>query len=205
MNERTPLRVHAARLSTLTPVRTGLLQRKCACGGSPGPDGECAECRRKRPGVQRKVTKLAVTPSVPPLVNDVLRSAGQPLDAGTRAFMEPRFGHDFGKVRVHTDERAAESARAVDAIAYTVGSSVVFGAGQYAPHTRTGKSLLAHELTHVVQQLSGRSAAGDRITHPSSPDEREADQVPADIDYRRSRPAPLPAPPFPSSPAPATP
>lgn len=66
--------------------------------------------------------------------------------------MEPRFGHGFGHVRVHTDERAAESARAVGALAYTVGSNIVFGSGQYAPATQTGRRLLAHELTHVEQQ-----------------------------------------------------
>jgi hypothetical protein len=89
---------------------------------------------------------------VPPIVHDVLRSTGQPLDAATRAFMEPRFDHDFSQVRVHTDARAAESARAVDALAYTVGRGVVFGAGRYAPETQIGKVLLAHELTHIVQQ-----------------------------------------------------
>jgi peptidoglycan hydrolase-like protein with peptidoglycan-binding domain len=81
-----------------------------------------------------------------------LRAPGQPLDRETRAFMEPRFGHDFSRVRVHTDARASESARAVNAFAYTVGRNVVFDAGQYAPHSRDGQQLLAHELTHVVQQ-----------------------------------------------------
>src|SRR5207253_648342 len=70
----------------------------------------------------------------------------------TRSFMEPRFGHDFSQVRVHTDERAAESARSVNALAYTAGQDVVFGGGQYEPGTNEGKKLLAHELTHVVQQ-----------------------------------------------------
>jgi len=66
--------------------------------------------------------------------------------------MEPRFGHDFSQVQVHTDEKAADSARSVNALAYTVGRDVVFGTGQYAPETTAGKRLLAHELTHVVQQ-----------------------------------------------------
>lgn len=74
--------------------------------------------------------------------------------------MEPRFGHDFGKVRVHSDARASESARAVYASAYTVGEDIVFGAGRYAPETGEGRELLAHELAHVVQQ-SGREAGGD--------------------------------------------
>jgi hypothetical protein len=89
---------------------------------------------------------------MPPIVNEVLHSPGQPLDAGTRAFMEPRFGHDFSKVRIHTDTQAADSAHAVNALAYTVGNDVVFGSGQYQPATSNGRRLLGHELTHVVQQ-----------------------------------------------------
>ena len=82
----------------------------------------------------------------------MLNSAGEPLDAGTRAAMEPRFGHDFGKVRVHNDSRATESARAVNARAFTVGHDIVMGAGQFYPRTPAGHRLLAHELAHVVQQ-----------------------------------------------------
>ena len=93
--------------------------------------------------------------AVPPLVHEVVRSAGQPLDPATRAFMEPRFGHDFSQVRVHTDAKAAESARDLNANAYTVGRNIVFGAGQFLPGTQVGRQLLSHELTHVVQQ--GRS------------------------------------------------
>jgi hypothetical protein len=93
--------------------------------------------------------------SAPPIVNEVLQSSGQPLDVATRAFMEPRFGHDFSHVRVHADAQAAESARAVNALAYTLGRHVVFGAGQYAPTTQEGQRLMAHELMHVVQQTAG--------------------------------------------------
>jgi hypothetical protein len=82
----------------------------------------------------------------------VLNSPGQPLNGGTRAFMEPRFGHDFSRVRVHADAKAAESAQAVNALAYTVGTDVVFGNGQYEPATANGQRLLGHELAHVVQQ-----------------------------------------------------
>jgi hypothetical protein len=77
---------------------------------------------------------------------------GRPLDASVRAFFEPRFGQAFDQVRVHTDVRATESARAVNALAYTRGRDIVFGAGQYAPETMAGRRLLAHELTHVMQQ-----------------------------------------------------
>jgi hypothetical protein len=95
-----------------------------------------------------------VTPDVEADVN-ALRDGGQPLPDSVRAFFEPRFGHDFSRVRVHTDAKAAESAQAVSALAYTVGDHVVFGRGRYAPHTSTGLELLTHELTHVIQQ--GRS------------------------------------------------
>ncbi len=104
----------------------------------------------------------------PPLVHEVLRSPGQPLDAATRAVMEPRFGHDFSKVRVHTDTRANESANAVDALAYTVGPQIVFGAGRYRPGSTTGRQLLAHELTHVVQQRGQPSAGHSLLVGPSS-------------------------------------
>ena len=89
---------------------------------------------------------------VPPIVHDVLRSFGQPLDATTRAFMEPRFGHDFSHVRVHAGSTAAQSTHAINALAYTAGNHIVFDSGQYNPATTAGKRLLAHELTHVTQQ-----------------------------------------------------
>jgi len=81
-----------------------------------------------------------------------LAESGWPLDPGTRAFMEPRFGHDFSRVRVHTDSQAGESARSLEALAYTSGNDIVFSPGQYSPATTAGRKLLAHELTHVVQQ-----------------------------------------------------
>src|SRR5215213_6339677 len=133
----------------------GLLQRKCACGGTPGVDGLCAECRSKR------LSAPAERSEAPPIVREVLGSPGRSLDAETRSLMEPHFGHDFSKVRVHADSRAADSARSVDALAYTVGHNVVFGAGQYSPSTGEGRHMLAHELAHVVQQ-------GDRVTSTST-------------------------------------
>ncbi len=95
----------------------------------------------------------------PRAVYDVLRASGQPLDATTRRYMENRFGHDFRDVRVHADTRAAASADAVAARAYTVGRDVVFGAGAYAPMNVEGRRLLAHELTHVVQQTTATGEA----------------------------------------------
>jgi hypothetical protein len=93
--------------------------------------------------------------NLPAAVKDVVNSPGQALDNESRCLMEPRFGHDFSKVRVHTGDRAAESARALGALAYTLGPNIVFGAGRYEPSSSQGRQLLAHELTHVVQQSGG--------------------------------------------------
>jgi hypothetical protein len=260
---------------SVLPVRTGFLQRKCVCGGAAGVSGECEECRKKRLGLQRKAAHsteseavlpivhdvlrspgpsldaqtrafieprfghdfsrkpapprspanapatLTVRPPgdiyeqeadriaeqvmrmpepqrqhargescptsqkeqpdqerkrlqtqrldagssaqmhVPPIVREVLSSPGQPLDPETQGFMEPRFGHDFSQVRVHTDSRAADSARAIQARAYTVGRDVVFADGQFSSATSDGRRLLAHELAHVIQQgQSGYATPG---------------------------------------------
>jgi Domain of unknown function (DUF4157)/Putative peptidoglycan binding domain len=94
-------------------------------------------------------------------VPDVLRSAGESLDSGTRANMESSFTHDFSRVRIHSDDNAARSARSIDARAYTVGRHIVFGDGQYAPGTMWGKRLLAHELAHVIQQRQPAGPVAD--------------------------------------------
>ena len=118
------------------------------------------------------------TSSVPSIVHDVLRSPGQPLDAHARAFMEPRFGHDFSHVRVFTDSRAENAAEAVQARAFTHGRNIVFGSGEYAPATAKGKTLLAHELTHVVQQSHSLSfGAPSEIGAGNDPAEVEADHA----------------------------
>jgi hypothetical protein len=132
------------------------LQRECACGNHTTSGSECAECSKSRLSIQGATRnpepQTRNWDEVPLIVNEVLHSPGQPLDQATRAFFEPRFGHAFSQVRVHTDAKAAESARAVNALAYTVGRHVVFCSGQYAPSTRAGKNLLAHELAHTIQQ-----------------------------------------------------
>jgi hypothetical protein len=86
---------------------------------------------------------------------DAMRGGGAPLDPATRAFMEPRFGHDFSQVRVHTDARAATVARSLDALAFTVGNDIAVAPGQYRPESDEGRALLAHELTHTLQQTGG--------------------------------------------------
>jgi len=119
--------------------------------------------KREETVIQRKAEPLAETqPATTGSVQEALHDAGQPLDRRTRGYMESRFGVDFGNVRVHTDDRAAQSARQINARAYTVGSDIVFSSGKYAPETSSGRKLLAHELTHVVQQSPGaaRKATG---------------------------------------------
>jgi hypothetical protein len=175
-------------LLSLKPVRNGLLQRKCACGSTPGSTGECENCRKKK--LQRKTLGSEADPQasslnshhsdVPPLVHEVLRSTGEPLDLAARGSMESRFGHDFSGVRIHTDGKAAESSRAVNAVAYTVGHDIAFDAGKYAPGSRTGAELLAHELAHVVQQSRGGAAL------PNSRSEQAAEQAASDFSKTRS-------------------
>lgn len=173
--------VHKSQKSSLSlaPARSNFLQRKCACGNH-AVSGECEECKGKKNPLQRKPVTESSADEVPPIVHEVLRSPGRPLDSATRAFMEPRFGCDFSHVRVHSDAKAAESARAVNALAYTVGRDVTFGAGQYALGTARGDKILAHELTHVAQQaVTGRpiSQSARAISNTSDAAEVEADFV----------------------------
>jgi LysM repeat protein len=122
--------------------------RRCACGGS------CPACKKqKEEKLHREDAGAGNAPGfAPPVAHQVLASPGRPLDAAARGKMEAGFGADFGGVRVHDGARAAESARAVDAHAYTVGSDIVFASGRYAPGTAAGDRLLAHELAHTLQQ-----------------------------------------------------
>ncbi|HKH43192.1 MAG TPA: DUF4157 domain-containing protein, partial [Thermoanaerobaculia bacterium] len=103
--------------------------------------------------------------NAPAIAEEALRSPGQPLDPSTRGWMESRFGHDFGRVRVHSGATASVAAQAVDALAYTVGPDVVFGRGQYSPQTHAGRHLLAHELAHVAQQAQGHGPTVQRKTY----------------------------------------
>lgn len=124
------------------------------------PDGQQQADAEEHPLQRQAVPQTSFGGSVaPPSVHVALTAPGRPLDAATRAYMEPRFRTDFGQVRVHTDTQAAESAREVKARAYTVGRDVVFGSGHYAPQSPAGQHLLAHELAHVEQQRG----AGDTV------------------------------------------
>jgi hypothetical protein len=157
-----------------------MLQRTCDCGEHTG-GGECEDCKKKKKmPLQRRADGLAAPAIAPPIVHDVLRSPGQPLDEDTQSQFAAKFRRDFSQVRVHTDEQAAESARAVGALAYTVGNNVVFGAGRYSPANSGGRRLLAHELTHVVQQRHESVPSPQyRLEIGPSQDryEREADEL----------------------------
>ncbi|MBC2702725.1 MAG: DUF4157 domain-containing protein [ANME-2 cluster archaeon] len=153
-------------------VRSGALQAKLRIG-QPGDVYEQEADRvadevmqMPEPGVQQQVgpeeeEEIQTKPlpsQTSEVVSDVetsinsIRGGGQPLPGSAQAFFEPRFGQDFSQVRVHTDARAADVARAVNARVFTVGQDMVFGAGQYTSGTREGQRLMAHELTHIVQQ-----------------------------------------------------
>jgi hypothetical protein len=154
----------------------GVLQRKCSQCKEEEEETRTRKLQRQEAG--------AGPATAPPVVHEVLNSPGRPLDHATRGFMEPRLGSNFGGVRIHTDSRAAESARSVSALAYTVGQDIVFASGQYSPESATGKRLLAHELTHVVQQQqwggSGTLAASSSapvIAGEHSAAEREAEAL----------------------------
>jgi hypothetical protein len=198
----------------------GLLQRKCACGGTSGPTGECEECRKKkRIGLQTKlkvnepgdnyeqeadriadrvmatsanhavsgapfrIQRFSGQPTgqldaAPASVDHALASPGRPLDTTLRQDMEQRIGHDFSRVRVHSGGDAEQSARDVNAHAYTVGHSIVFDAGRFAPGTHAGRRLIAHELTHVVQQSGGAPTVQREPTPAADP---SAERPPAPI------------------------
>jgi GH24 family phage-related lysozyme (muramidase) len=185
-----PLTAQADAAPAARPHTAGrVLQRKCACGKNTAGGGACGACSRKDKALQRQEAGSLRGPSgVPDSVYEVLGSAGSPLDASTRSFFESRFGQDFSGVRVHADSRAAESAAAVNAHAYTVGRDVVFASGRYAPQTNDGKRLIAHELTHVVQQRDGRaSAEAASLSSPGDRFEREADSVADALAYGAAR------------------
>lgn len=165
---------------------TRLLQRTCGCGKAPVAGAPCSACAARK--AQRSASQAgreagfgsSLAPSLaPPAVYEVLNSPGHALDASVRRALEPRFGQDFSRVRLHTDGRAGASALALGAAAYTVGRDVVFAPGRYRPNTRAGNHLLAHELSHVVQQRGVAGAALQRLSvgAPHTAAEGEAEQI----------------------------
>jgi hypothetical protein len=159
------MRMPDAQLSiSVAPLQ---ISRKCAAC-EEHEEHKCESCAEEAKGEQRRL-RMKPTGSAgpapdeaPPIVEEVLREPGQPLDAATRTFFELRFGRDFSGVRVHTDENAAESAQAVGARAYTLGTHIAFAASNFAPSTDHGRRLVAHELAHVVQQQGGRAMTVQR-------------------------------------------
>jgi hypothetical protein len=135
--------------------RANLLQRKCACGGT------CDACTDQEQ--MQRAARSDPPDQIPPIVFDVLRASGRSIEPNALAYFESHLGHGFAHVRVHTDAAAGASARAVNAAAYTVGRDIVFDHGCYAPDTADGKRLLAHELTHVMQQGNPAASPGDPV------------------------------------------
>lgn len=141
---------------------------RCQKRHAAGKPLDCPECETE---LQRTAT-TATTPSVDAETTTLIqesRRGGHPLPAPTRSYFEPRFGHGFGDVRVHTDSKADEAARAVDARAFTLGSDIVFRSGAYQPEAATGTKLLAHELTHVVQQAGTSARVQRQLVTPLGP------------------------------------
>jgi hypothetical protein len=156
--------------ANIHPV-TPAVRRKCACQDS---GASCDSCKEQQGEVQRAADGPRAA-AAPAAVDSVLRSGGRPLDAATRSFMEPRFGHDFSDVRLHLGGAAEQSATDLDARAYTVGRHIVFGRGHYKPSTNTGRHLLAHELTHVVQQQAAGAPTNGAAYVARSVDETRVD------------------------------
>ncbi len=157
--------------------KTAVSGKRCACGKPMGPDGMCADCKRKQLEIQRQTVEGGGETAVSPTVQQTLSQPGRPLDNPTRNFMESRFGRDFGQVRVHINNAAVNSAESVNANAYTVGHNIVFNEGKYQPYSQNGRKLLAHELTHVVQQQSSsnrlqREGPSDKPSNKGASDQK---------------------------------
>jgi Domain of unknown function (DUF4157) len=136
---------------------------------------KCAACEEEQNLQKKPAGPQAAAGEAPASVHEVLRSPGQPLDAATRAYFEPRFKYDFSAVRVHADAQATESARQISSLAYTVGTNVVFRSDTYAPDTPAGKGLLAHEMAHIVQQRHATANGPLSLGRPGGLAEQEAE------------------------------
>jgi len=165
--------------SPLAPKAPSLMDKKLELQPLTSPAAsaqpDAGTKKQKETPVQRKAENNAAAVEDPDAVDEVLHSPGRPLDRETRRVMESRMGFDFSKVRVHTDSKAAESASGMGALAYASGTHVVFGSGRYAPQAAEGKLLLAHELTHVVQQQSLEASGTLPLSSPGHESEKRAD------------------------------
>lgn len=139
---------------------------------------------RHNPLIQRRFSNVngGESSGAPPIVHDVLRSSGHPLDQSTRNFMEPRFGYDFSQVRLHTDNKAAQSARAINALAYTVGHNIVLGTDHSMQKGLSRQQVFAHELTHVIQQNGALSkGVNTAIPHNATTNNTEYQTVSSEL------------------------
>lgn len=163
-----PLEHEADRVADQAMRMTEVVPPRVADASRVAVRRRCAACQEEEATAQRALAgpATAVGPA-PPSVAAVLRGPGQPLDPGARAFFEPRFGRDLGGVRVHADAAADLASRSIGARAFTVADHIAFAGGEYAPGSAAGRSLLAHELTHVLQQGGERYAAGSAGPAPS--------------------------------------
>jgi len=162
----------------LKPIKDYSVQRKCS------------DCEEEEEKVQMKGETIAIGGmTAPSSVNNVINSGGHPLDRRTRNFMESRFGYDFGNVQIHNDSLAHRSSSEINALAYANGNHIVFASGNYQPHTNSGKQLLAHELTHVIQQRSQNIIQRDKDdqneTDPMTEIERQLNRLFDDPDDPR--------------------
>ena len=173
--------------SHFNPEPAPRLQRQCACGGTPGPTGECEECKAKRKRLQRRAlggqSAADFGPGADLIVERALRSSAEPLDDATRGFMEPRLGHDFGAVRIHRGPEANAAAQAVDAAAFTIGRDIVMADSFYEPGSCAGRQLLAHELVHTIQQspAGGAGVGPFEVDGVNDPAELQADRIATDL------------------------
>ena len=171
--------VHAR--SSPERAQAGDLAGRALTANRPGSVDHASILHLQKTAGNASVAQLLAEPDEPSPVLDVLSSGGgHGLDDSVRKPMEAHFGQDFSAVRIHTDSKASDSAKAVQAHAYTVGSDIVFQSGRYSPGSSDGQRMLAHELTHVVQQRSGPvdgspAAGGIKISDPSDRFEREAE------------------------------
>jgi hypothetical protein len=133
----------------------------------PSIQKKCSHCEQEE-RLQKKSDSNGGGMNVPSSVHEVIGSSGQSLDAGTRNFMESRFGYDFTNVQIHNDSLAHQSSSDIQAKAYTHANHIAFASGQYQPQTNSGRELLAHELTHVIQQQGTSPALVSREVDDSS-------------------------------------
>lgn len=202
----TQVKAPSAPTPAFTTVPPGLLQRTCACGGSPGLDGECHACRRERLTIQRRALHQA-SAAAPAATSAHLRASGRPFAATAEARTDAHLGQRVGsaavhqpssgsrlepevaarfrsglgslldRVRIHHDQHGHEMARQAEAVAVTSGSHIYFAANAYQPHTPSGRELLTHELAHVFQQHRADGPPSGYWSRPGDAYEQEADRI----------------------------